>query len=96
MKAIPYNTNITLIREVKKSVGKLLDNQYYALMICDSPCPKDSRKFFNKTKNWLGLERTTPNEIYISKKFYNRHSPLRGITFLVRVYNPAVCYGLTL
>jgi len=93
--AYNYNKNITLIKEVKKPIAQLRDNQYYALMICDTPVSNDTRRFFNEEKGWVGLECTSPSEIYISKIFANRHSPMSGDTFLVEVKDASLCYELT-
>lgn len=88
-----YNKNITLIDDNGED---LAEDEYFALMITDTPLPDDDRDFFDADHNWLGLELPSSGEIYISKDKYNRQSPLRGDTVKVRVKDKTKCCELTL
>ena len=89
-----YDNNITLVKQVSKA-EPLQDDEYYVLMVTDTWRHNDSRFFFNKTKGWLGLEKTSGSRIYISKDFAKRRTPLRGDTFVAKVENIALCYDLS-
>ncbi len=89
-----YNENITII----DNNGDLGENEYYALMVIDTPGLKDTRdtrRFFDASLGWLGLERTS-DKIYISKKKQLRLSVTRGDTVRIQVKDKTKCYELTL
>ena len=69
MKEIAYNDNITIYPEkVAAPQNKSLSqDEWNVLMVASSKTYNDDRKFFDESKGWLGLERTSQNTIYISK-----------------------------
>ena len=91
-----YNDNITLIRATTKP-GKLRDNEYYVLMVTDDVNKHERPKedYWNYEKAYVGVEQTSNNVIYISKKFQNRHDSIRGITFIASVVDASKCLDLT-
>ena len=89
-----FNKNIEMVKIVSEK-EPLQKEQYYALMVTDSPKNDDVRHFFNKQKGWIGFERTSDKQIYISKKFSCRRLAIRGDTWIVSVANPVLCCELT-
>ena len=95
---LKYNENITIINMAGKYQEPLPDGYYYALMIEDSKVRmsgrqewNDNRSFFDIARGWIGLERTSGNRIYISKRLSARKNCDRGATFIVRVIHPGLC-----
>jgi hypothetical protein len=93
--SIKYNDNISII-EVTREPRTLQQNEYYAVMVTD-PFNKQSRSredYFDYDKNWIGLECTGSNQVYISKDFTERHDSYRGVTVIVVVVDKSQCYEL--
>ena len=98
-KEIVYNDNITLLLHRTAMQGmKLADDEYVVHMIfINHYGQNDIRNFFDRDKGWLGLERTVPSGIYITKAegnyaFDNRG---RGIPLVARVKDPDECCLIT-
>jgi len=103
-RSIRYNSNIVLREAVNRGQARdLTPKEFYVLMVTDTQgrtsasTPerfRDTRRFFDAPRGWLGLERTSSDRIYISKNFNKRFNPSRGQTFIATVADPRRCMVL--
>jgi len=91
-----YNKNITLIKIVNKPT-RLKKNEYYALMVTDlyNRHNRPKSDYWDFRLGYLGLERTSDGEIYVSKNFSARRNLSRGETFVVKITKKAKVLKLT-
>ena len=96
MKERKYDDNITLVEDGRKTDRKLKRNEYYVLMVTDdyNKFKRNSNDYWDFELSWLGLERTHPSGVYISKDFSKRDDRGRGITLVAKVKNKKLCCEL--
>ena len=85
-----YNDNITILDWNPSDKVELTESEYFALMVVDRVTPIEMREWFDSSKRFIGLERTS-GYIYISKRYEKRENYLRGWTVLVSVKDPNQC-----
>ena len=90
-----FNENIKLVKIVDKPI-KLKKDEYYALMVTDlyNRHLRPDSDYWNYSRGYLGLERTSEHKIYISKDFYKRKNLGRGLTFVIKVKSKKECCKL--
>ena len=90
------NGNIVIVDTINVTPDtELEDSQYFALMVTDKAEKNDKRKFLDKDKGWLGLERLG-NKVYIAKKSRRKYpfdwiSRDRGIPVVVEIKDTSKC-----
>lgn len=75
-----------IVKEKAFGDEDLKKDEYFALMVTDhnkEDRPKED--YFNFDKAWLGVEKTSSNQIYISKKYSARRSLYRGDTIIISI-----------
>ena len=93
-----FNENITLLREAEREdEEKLSKDEFFVLMVMDEDGRRNRLEsdYWDFSKGEIGVERTSVDEVYISKKYNARRNPLRGITWLVEVKDTDKCCILT-
>lgn len=82
-----YAEGIEVVDSYPGKDSKLGKNEYFALMVTDleNKGKRPSSDYVDFTKGYLGFERTSNGEIYVSKDFYNRKNELRGKTLMVKI-----------
>ena len=85
-----YNDNITIVALNPSDQVELKESEYFALMIVDRVTSIELREWFDASRRFVGLERTS-GYIYISKRFEKRENYRRGQTVLVSVKDPNKC-----
>jgi hypothetical protein len=102
MRLIKYNSNIDIVDVVsnRQSLHPSIptrelqqDYEFFALMVTDSQNKNTRPKtdYFLHAKDWIGLEQTSDNRIYISKNFNKRYDGFRGETVIVSVIDKSLC-----
>ena len=91
-----YDDNITILdlHPSYKVEVDLKEHCYFALMVVDRVTPIEQRDWFDASRRFVGLERTS-GYIYISKRYDKRDNYHRGWTVLVSVKDPNQCCLLT-
>lgn len=85
-----YDDNIKILDLNPSDQVELKESEYYALMVVDRVTPIELREWFDASKRFVGLERTS-GYIYISKRYEKRENYHRGWTVLVLVKDPNLC-----
>ena len=70
-----------------KGTDKLTTNEWYALMVTDhyNKHKRPKSDYIDYGQSWLGLERTSEGEIYITKEYGKRRNLPRGVVVIVKV-----------